>query len=609
MLKKLTALLVAAVLLIGAAAIPVTEAQVQTSDPRVNIGTLRVVNALVGLGDVDVFLDGERIVYGLSPEQATPYLYIPAGDHNLTVRPVDADELSLPIADVLIDLAPNGSQTAIVYQRLFASEQDSYEQSGAIYVINDDRSPIQLGKTRLTAVHLAVGTPQNVTIGYPSGEALLYNLGLEKPYGTVDIDAGSYPLTVIDATSSNLAILQRYGDANLYANTLYTLIVVPNMTPLVGQPAYTLQAVAPEPRLIVISGPLDPPEGNGIRLRIVHAAHDTSVLNLYIDERLVASRVNYGRVTEYLGLANYGHTITIRRFGDAPDAPPLGRAVFTITADNSSQTTWTLLLVNSNPSNTAALQANAANPEPNAPVVFNTPGGDVMIALLPDNISSTQRDSSRVRVINAADGVPGLRLFTKAYPAIKLPDGVTATPAPPPTPGPLPPPSQVTEGVLFGAEANEAEIPSGFYEQLTFVPVGGSDAVDTINDIQLVGGVVYTFILIGAPTGDPPLDLIRLEDYGTGLPVERQYVGTITATSARVRAAPSTQAAQVAALTRDFQVTVLGRNTTAEWVRIRFNNPQTGVRQEGWISATILRVTRLGVPITNLGSLPEYVGP
>jgi len=606
MLKKLTSLLIVTVAFLGFAV------RLEAQQVQVNLGNLRVVNALVGVGAVDVFLDGERVSYGLEPEQATPYLFVLAGNHNLTIRPVNADELSTPIADVLIDLAPNGSQTAIIYQKQFAvvGGNQTTAQSGAVFVIDDDRSPIRLGKSRLTGVHLALGTPQPLTIGYPSGEALLYRLALEQPYGTIDVESGAYSLAVMDADTPNSQILQRFGEANFYGSTLYTLIVVPDVTPAGGT---TLTAVSPNPRMFIISAPLDPPSDNGLRLRIIHAAHDTAVLDLYIDERLVASRVNYGRFTEYLGLANYGHTITIRRFGASLDEPPLGRALFTITPENTSQLNWTLLLVNSNPANTAALQANASAAtaeEVNAPIVFNTPGGDVMVALLPDNISETQRDFARVRVINAADGVPALRLLTKAFPPPEPVPGVTPTPAPPPTPGPTPTPAPVTQGVLFGAEANEAEIPAGFYEDLTFVPEGGSGALERIQNVQLVAGVVYTYVLVGSPAGNPPLDLIALEDYGTGLPIERLYSGVITTASARIRATPSTNGAQVAALSNGTEVEVLGRNRTSEWLRVRFINPLNSTRQEGWISATagIIRVSRLGVPV-NIAALPEYTGP
>ena len=123
-------------------------------------------------------------------------------------------------------------------------------------------------------------------------------------------------------------------------------------------------SLSAQTKTYVLSAPLEPPTNNGLRLRIVHAAHSTAVVDVYIDERLVASRLNYGDFTEYLGLADYSHTITIRRFGDNPNDPnvkPLARGSLTRTNQNSKQIDYTLLLVNSDAQNTAAIQSLAAS--------------------------------------------------------------------------------------------------------------------------------------------------------------------------------------------------------------------------------------------------------
>ncbi len=583
----------------------------------VNIGQVRVVNALVGFGPVDVFLDGQRIAYGLDARASTSYVYTAAGNHSIAVRPVNADPLAPPIADVLINLTPNSSQTAIVYQKHFATTGSGgqsiippTEQSGAFFVIDDDRSPIRLGQTRLTGVHLAMGTPQKLSVGYPSGEALLFNLGLEQRYGTVDIPAGSYRLAVIDAENPALTTLGRFGDESFYANTLYTLIVVPNIAPTATN-AYQVGPVSAQPTLIVVSAPIDPPQTDGLRLRIVHAAHSTRVLDIYLDEQLVASRVNYGLATEYLGLAAFSHTITLRAFGAPLEDPPLGRAVFTITPENAEQINWTLLLLNSTPENSAEVLAAQAQNQTgtNAPTIVPNPDGDIMVTLLPDNIGATESDEARVRVINAADGVPALSLFTKNFPAPLLTPGAVAAPAVQPTAGPPPPPEQLTEGVLFGVEANDADVPAGLYEELTLVPLGATGALATLQNEQLVPGVIYTYILIGSPTGSPPISVLTLQDFGRGLSTRRTYEGEITTASARVREAPSLQGRQIASLPQGAQVTVLGRDASAEWLRIRFVNPENGQSQDGWIAGTlgIIRVTRLGA-VVEIETLPEFGG-
>jgi hypothetical protein len=615
MFKKLILLVPVAAIIIGtlllAAAAPV---EAQNSNPAtVNTSDVRVVNGLVGIGPVDVYLDNTLIAFNLQPESATPYFTISSGRHSVAVRPVNADPLSAPIADSLIDLAPNESETAIAYQKQFIAPDftPSVQESGSIFIVNDDRNPMQLGNTRLTAVHLAVGNPGHLTIGYPSRESLLHQIGLEQTFGTVDISANqSYSLNIIDADDPELNILQRFGEVNFYANTLYTLIIVPDLTPLLtpdNQIAYRVGALSNQPRMFIVSAPINPPSENGIRLRIVHAAHSTMVLDIYIDERLIASRVNYSRITEYLGLESYSHTVSLRRFGAAPTSPPLAQATFSITPENKTQTTWTLLLLNANDTNAAALDVIQPGAEQASPII-NTPDGNMLMALLPDDISQTRRGYARVRLIDAADGVPSLRLFTPAYPLPEPPAGVIPTPTP--TPSAPVAPIQLIDSVLFGAEAGDIEVPAGLYEELSIVPGGSSQPLVRIPNMQLVSGMVYTFIIMGSPLGNPQISAIPLEDYGVGIPLTRLYLGTVNAGSANVRANPSPSSRVLTLLPRGTEVEILGRTFNGEWVRVRYTNPETTIIEEGWISGTvnIMTITRLGVSV-NVMSLPLYTAP
>lgn len=618
MLKKGFLLLVT--LLLSAVILDLPAHQPVMAQTGVNSGSLRIVNALPGIGAIDVYLDDSRIAYALAPEQATTYFIIAAGRHALAVRAAGGDALSAPIADILIDLPPNGSQTAVIYQTQFASDNGAavtVNQAGAVFVINDDRSPIQLGKTRLTAAHLAVGTPSRISIGYPSGEALLYQIGPRQPFGTIDIPAQAYSLAVLDAdaTSASIPVLERVGEINFYANTLYTLIVVPNVTPssTTGQVG-TLSA---QTRTFIISAPLEPPVNDGLRLRVIHAAHSTAVIDVYIDERLVASRVNYGDYTEYLGLADYSHTITIRRFGDSPDDPnatPLARGSLTRSDANSQQIDYTLLLVNSNAQNTAAVAAVAASQAgataaANQPLVFQTENGAVMMALLPDDLSETPNGLARIRVINAAEGVQAISAYTPAYPLpeVKAVDGVIPTSVPTPTPAPAPGISLVT-AAAFGSPSSDADIPPGIYNQISFVPSGALNSLTTAANLQVIPGVVYTVVIMGSPSGNPPVRALVLQDYGFGLSLSRAYNGVLLS-NANIRTNPDANSGRIIQLPRDTEIEVLGRNSNGQWVRIRFINPNTGTRTEGWVlaQANIIRITRAGITVLPT-TLPQYTG-
>lgn len=619
MVKKWTARIFVFTLLLAALA-QLAPVIAQTGSAPVNLGSLRIVNALVGLGNVDVYLDGERVAFNLPPRAATPYLVIPAGKHSIAVRPPEASPLSSPIADYLVDLSPNASLTAVAYQRHFASGDDAppVAQSGSFYLMADDRSPLTVGRTRLMVAHLAPGAPPLLSVAYPSRASLLHQVRFEQPYGSIDVDAGIYSLTLVNADAPALDILARLGDQIFYANTLHTLIIVPDIQPparRAGDDVLTVGPGSSQPTAFSVSAPLELPP-DGISLRLIHAAHDTAVLDVYIDERLVAPRMNYGRATEYLGLKDYSHTITLRRAASRPDSAPLARATFTITSENRRQVNWTLLLLNANESTAApetGLPVNRPGGDPQAAPTFivNTPGGNLFMALLPDDISQTRQNFARVRLINAVSSVPALQLFTPRLPPALLPPNVTPTRTPPPRPNVTPtpePPVELVSPALFAAEASSAETRAGLYERLDFFPAGTTNRLISLPDVQLASGMVYTFVMIGSPVGNPPVSVVQFADYGAGLPLDRLYVGVINTASANVRSNSNPNAAVIGRLTAQTEVEVLGRNLSGEWVRVRFADPATGAVREGWVSATVIIVSRLGVRI-NVLTLPQYTAP
>lgn len=602
----LTILIIWFVLLTGALGFSV----LAQGEATVNQGDFRVINALVGLGAVDLYVDNQRIAYGLAPEQATPYFRLPVGQHILAARLAGAAPDTVPITDTIFDLAANQSRSAVVYQKQFATTDYSppLEQSGAVLLLNDDRSPIQLGKTRLTAVHLAFGTPQHLSIAYPSRASLLHQLALEQPFGAIDLDAGERTLVVVDADSPNLDLLARSGRFSFYGSTLYTLIIVPYLTPL----GDTVSPLSGEPYVFAVAAPVEPPQG-GIRLRLIHAAHDTAVVDVYIDERLVAQRMYYSRFTEYLGLESYSHTISLRRFGASPTSPPLARADFIISAENSNQINWTLLLLNASDQNVAALDvvqpALGQQVGQGRSTIINTPGGQMVMALLPDDLSQTQRRFSRIRLIHALDGLSSLSMFSLTAPLLDAPPGLIPTPTPVPDPAapPQPPTELLANPALFGAEAGSKDILSGLYPHVAIQVPGSGNPLAIIQDSQVVSGLVYTYVVVGSTSGNPPLQILEFAEFGTGTSAEREYIGVVNGNTVNVRSQPRDNASIVSRLPRDSEVEVLGRNQNADWVNVRFTDPTTGSLRVGWVFGTLIRVQRLGLDI-NIRSLPVVNG-
>lgn len=584
------------------------------TDP-VNLGEVRIVNGLVGLGNVDVYLDGSVMAYALPPEQSTIYFAIPPGRHSIAVRLAGAQPLSVPVADVIVDLVSNHSQTAVVYQDKFMLRDEeaatSYEPLlegvGTFMVLDDNRSPSQLGKTRLTAVHLSPGAPQKLSVAYPNRASLLHEVVLETPYGSIDVDAGSYQLTLINAESETLDILERMGQFSLNSSTLYTMVIVPDIVPQYNNSnRLTVQGLPTTVRAFLLSASLEQP-ADGFKVRFVHAAHSTAVVDLYVDERLVVPHMNYGQYTDYIGLSDYSHTVTLRPRDAAPAAQPIAVAEINITNENRDQTNWTLLLLNQNDQSVNALRviSEASGPNSPPPITIETPGGPLVMVLLPDNMAQVIRDSSRIRLLHAIDGALDLSLFTDALPVVEA-DGnePTAVPRIGPTETPAPD-IQLINAVLYGAEANEIETQAGLYTEMDFV-AGGVTTVYSLDDVQLIDGVVYTYILIGQPAGEPPVTALVIEDYGRGIPQERLYRGVVSATVERVnvRTGDDLRTTVQGSVLNGAAVDVLGRNQDGSWVLIRYTPVGQFQQAEGWISASLILVTRLGDPVNAL-SLPQ----
>jgi hypothetical protein len=476
-------------------------------------------------------------------------------------------------------------------------------------ILNDNRSPMALGKARLTAVHLAQGSPEKLSIAYPSRASLLHEIQFNIPYGDIDIDAGVYPLTVVDANSPELERLAFVGEQVFDANVHYTAVIIPDIAFTSGDDGTQLSSLVEDLRMFIVSAPVDPPE-DGFRVRLLHAAADTAVVDVYIDGELTAPRLGYGQFTEYIGLKSLSHLVELRSRDAAPDSVPIATASIQITNENRSQEHWSLLLLNGNVQDVPALPLSQAQ-EPvdgviqseTPPQIFNTPGGQMMMVLLPDNIAQTARDQARVRVIHAIDSALEISLWT-----VGTPLGI-GQPAPEPndseaTPTPQPP-VRLVNPVIYGAEANEAEITAGLYNEMNFI-AGNSTNLITLQDQWLLNGLVYTYVLIGQPSGEPPIQVLTMQDFGRGIPQDRLYLGVVSSTVgvANVRRSPSNTGLIQDQVQTNAEVEVLGRNFNGEWIKIRYTTTNNSVPQEGWIFGTIVRVTRLGDPI-NIFALPQ----
>ncbi|HUN05107.1 MAG TPA: DUF4397 domain-containing protein [Aggregatilineales bacterium] len=481
-----------------------------------SVGSIRIVNGLLGIGPVDVYLNDRRVAYGLLPEDSTSYFCITPGQYSLAIRPQDADPLSAPVTDMLVNVSAGLSKTAIAWQRQFASVdyQPMLEQSGSIFVLEDDRSALRPGYTRVRAAHLAPGAPEYLTIGNPRA-ALIYQLGREQQAGSVDINAAQYQLALLEGNGDSEEVLERLPDTIFNANMLQTLVIVPDVRPpeLVNN-RRVLPTITNQLRLFTVSAPVQTAPRSGINLRFVNAAFNSPVVDVYMDGALIAPSIPYAGSTTYQAIDGFVHTLTIRRAGSGPDGAILAEGTYDIAAAQRNLTHWTMTLLNGTPANEAAAAAGQILGLPST--ILSAPGSSVLMSMIPDNVTTTNPSEARLRLVNAVDGLLPISLQTlnnvQYDPIPGQPDPTLAPGVPTATPGF----ERLINLAPFGGYADEFSTRIGQYSQLNFVLNTNGSSVFQLNDQRLIDGMVYTYMLVGSASNNPPIRLIQLQNYGCG---------------------------------------------------------------------------------------------
>jgi hypothetical protein len=479
-----------------------------------SVGSIRIVNGLLGVGPVDVYLNDRRVAYGLPAEESTSYFCIAPGQYSLAIRPQDADPLSAPVTDLLVDVSADVSKTAIAWQRQFttADYQPMLEQSGSIFVLEDDRSALRPGFTRVRGVHLAPGAPDYLTVGSPRA-ALIYQLGRGEAAGNVDIRAAQYQLALLDGNGDTENVLERLPDTVFNANMLQTLVIVPDVRPpdLVGG-RRVLPTITDQLRLFVVSAPVQTAPRSGINLRFVNAAFSTPLVDVYMDGALIAPQIEFAGSTTYQAIDGFTHTLTIRRAGSGPEGTILAEGTYDIAPAQRNLTHWTLTLLNGTPQTEAAA---AQGQIPDLPTtILSAPGSSVLMSMVPDNITTTAPGEARLRLINAVDGLLPISLQTtnNGVQYDQLVEPTLGPGVPTPTPGFV----RLVNLAPFGGYADERQVPVGQYDLLNFVLNTNGSSISQLTDQRLIEGMVYTYMLVGSASNNPPIRVIQLQNFGCG---------------------------------------------------------------------------------------------
>jgi SH3-like domain-containing protein len=250
---------------------------------------VRFVHVLSGAGAVDVYINNIPAVVGLDYGQASTYLTVPAGDHQVAVT-------------------ASGTTTPLWQQPFAATDDSAFTMVVSstsplqFFAYQDDLSSLGLGETRITAIHAIPDAPA-VDVVLEDGRAVIAGLGYNQPYGTLDLPSLAYPLAIVPTGASIGEAVIPVTPFALNAGSSYAVVAYGSLA---------------SPQVLVLSAPVASEAGSGFA-RLVHGVASAPAVDIYLNEVLVAPSLAFGGDTSFIALPAGDYTAVIREAGTSND--------------------------------------------------------------------------------------------------------------------------------------------------------------------------------------------------------------------------------------------------------------------------------------------------
>ena len=182
-------------------------------------GRLRVVHASPDAPAVDVYVDGDAVLTGVSFGTVSDYLTAPAGER--AVRITAAGDESTVAFDGMVTVQADTSYTAIAFGNLTTDEF-------AVGVLEDAPPSVGSDEAAVNLFHASPDAPPVTVTVASSGDALFEGLEYGEQAGYVTVPAGSYTLEVRPASGGDPVAT---FDVSVEGGTAYSAFAVGYLDP------------------------------------------------------------------------------------------------------------------------------------------------------------------------------------------------------------------------------------------------------------------------------------------------------------------------------------------------------------------------------------------
>lgn len=250
--------------------------------------TVRFVHASPGAPPVDILVDGQPILEGLTSGEASQYLAITPQEHRVQVVPT-GQTAEASLFDETVDAGPGRAYLVAVFGLL-------NDLQGAIYDVNLDEIEPENARVRLINLSPEAGEVDLLETG---GDEWFGNVALGDATDYRDVAPGSYSA---DVRGEDDRVLRTVANLTFNETSAYDVIVVG----LLSDDSLTVQALetAVSPPCSEVLGINAAP--TDACLRLVHAAQDAPGIDVYVNEAQIADGLEFGTATEYAAVPSGG---------------------------------------------------------------------------------------------------------------------------------------------------------------------------------------------------------------------------------------------------------------------------------------------------------------